>query len=355
LEGGVGRNVPPIIAQRLAAALECEVEDILSPKQPVRPVVPDDSLLGTMSDEALTSMWGLPQQVVRKRRMELGIPTFQSQHRPRMPDDSLLGTMSDAKLAAKCGIDWWWIAERRQELGIPSQRARRMGPLPDESLLGKLPDEELARRWGLPGALIRRRRHELGIPTFVPQCLRPIDESMLGRQPDYKLAALWGMSHQRIRQRRQELGIPGFAEGRRLACSAKGLRGCRVSLGIPQMAAAKRADVGYHYYGDLERGRWKWVSRDTAERIAAALNCAVEDFASPRVTSGPGPDGEAVADAARQTDANATPPIGGRAVANQVAATAADQDALGRQLTACQLPRPGEGTAAAGGRPGVLA
>jgi hypothetical protein len=163
VEGGVQRLVSSDVAKRLAVALECKVEDFLLRRQPVRPVVPDDSLLGTVSDSSLTRMWKLPQQVVRNRRMELGIPAFQPEHRSKMPPDSLLGTMSDAKLAAKYGVDWWLVTVRRRKLGILSIKARQMMPLPNELLLGIWSDRELAELWGIPVARVGHRRRKLGI------------------------------------------------------------------------------------------------------------------------------------------------------------------------------------------------
>ncbi len=233
LERTVHRYAPMATVRRLAAALECQPEDILLRSAPVSRTVPDDSLLGTMMDKTLARRWKLPCDTVRLRRIELGIPSFQSQARS-IPDTSLLGTQPDKRLAAMWGLSAALVRHRRQELGIPNHSRR---PLPDESLLGTRPDRELAALWGTHVGKIVLRRSELGIPTFG--------------------------------QRRRLLVVPGQLLAR------------REQAGLTQQQVAASAGLSSSYFSDAERNKKKTIPRATAERFAAALGCSVEDFTRP--------------------------------------------------------------------------
>ena len=119
LECAIKRYVAMEAVGRLASALECRPEDILLRHGPRCRTIPDDSLLGKMSDQALARKWRLPREKIRRRRLDLGIPIYVPPPKP-VPDESLLGTRSDAALAALWRVPFGRVYERRRKLGIPS-------------------------------------------------------------------------------------------------------------------------------------------------------------------------------------------------------------------------------------------
>ena len=124
IEMGRQRTVRLSTIGLLAAALECRPEDILLRRADRRHVVPDDSLLGKMSDRALARKWRLPACTVQHRRLELGIPVF-SRYPKAIPDESLLGTRPDEQLAALWCLPPKRVIRRRQQLGIPTYEQSR--------------------------------------------------------------------------------------------------------------------------------------------------------------------------------------------------------------------------------------
>jgi transcriptional regulator with XRE-family HTH domain len=124
-ELGYQMSVPLAAIAPLATALECRPEDIMPRRPARRRVVPDDSLLGKMSDVALARRWRLPQKTVQRRRVELGIRGSWPPLPKPLPDESLLGTRSDRQLAALWRLSKHQVSSRRRQLGIPSYRQSR--------------------------------------------------------------------------------------------------------------------------------------------------------------------------------------------------------------------------------------
>lgn len=78
-----------------------------------------DVLLGTMPDTKLAQQLGLRnREVVRRRRGQLGIPSYRESTHPWTPEnDALLGTMLDSELAKKLGVTRSQVWHRRKSLG----------------------------------------------------------------------------------------------------------------------------------------------------------------------------------------------------------------------------------------------
>ncbi|MBI5724847.1 MAG: transcriptional regulator [Planctomycetes bacterium] len=172
LEYGLRKNISPQAVERLATTLKCRPEYILLKRAPLKHTIPDDSLLGKMPDYILAKKWKFTAHMVRKRRMELGIPTYQSSLGQYIPE-KLLGTMPDKVLAAKLRIPYKRIILRRLKLGIPNfKQSNRMIISKKKLRLFRknfgLIQKQGAKRSGLSTSLYRRL--EIGVCTTTRRC-----------------------------------------------------------------------------------------------------------------------------------------------------------------------------------------
>lgn len=144
-------------------------------------------LLGTISDQALSSQLGCNRRTIAYQRDLRGIPPFPEKPKPfttvvLLPDTiERLGKEPDYLVAKRLGVSKFVIAKHRKLLGIPpcAEATGRNGRIPKGfnrypetppeivALLGTMTDEDLAKIAGMskPGIAAMRRR--LGVPSYA--------------------------------------------------------------------------------------------------------------------------------------------------------------------------------------------
>jgi len=100
------------------------------------------ALLGTKSDGVLARRWGTTTGVISSRRIKLGIPSYRAQNFTMRPfkrasawthkELNLLGTQTDEKIGQLIGLGSQVVRLKRISLGIPANRGvgRRNIPAP---------------------------------------------------------------------------------------------------------------------------------------------------------------------------------------------------------------------------------
>lgn len=94
-----------------------------------------------------------------------------SQDEPSPGVERLLGQVPDERLAGHLGVDWRLVRRWRLERGIPvanpTGRVTRHWTPDEVALLGTMPDGELAARLGLKVSSVCNARGGRGIPAYV--------------------------------------------------------------------------------------------------------------------------------------------------------------------------------------------
>jgi hypothetical protein len=169
-------------------------------------------MLGTVADDLLAYWTKVPEEFVRLRREERGIPVFSQESRQwKAEEDEMLGKWPDEEVARALGTTRVVVQQRRQELGISDRDLfKHRTPKPfspeEDALLGKESDVVVARELGRTPVSVRSRREILGIPGNRGRWSEK-DLVMLGRLPDAEVARRTGRTARVVRQKREELGI----------------------------------------------------------------------------------------------------------------------------------------------------
>lgn len=155
-----------------------------------------------------------------------------SQDEPSPGVERLLGQVPDTKLAKNLGVDWRLVRRWRLERGIPA--ANPTGRVmhhwtPEEvALLGTMPDVELAKRLGLRVSSVCNARGGRGIPPYVavPEEGPRQEAVQLARQvagqSQQQAAAVLGWRQSRWQQiEAGSMRMPGEAWQRYLAALSK--------------------------------------------------------------------------------------------------------------------------------------
>lgn len=171
----------------------------------------EEALLGKVTDAEVALKLGCTLARVRKRRLRLGVPCWNPNHRHWTPGEiALLGKRPDRELAKL--IDRWacQVRAKRLELRIPFCGAcHEVWKSEELALLGQLPDQEVATRTGHSVAAARTERESRGIPWVQPSAnWRPEEDALLGTAPDQEIAARLNRTRKAVAFRRSEKGIP---------------------------------------------------------------------------------------------------------------------------------------------------
>ena len=210
------KNISPVVCGDLARAVRLE------------------------SSKAVQEWWGVPGRLVSAWRRALGVATenkgtrqlrIASVSKCSAPDEQA-GAMPPHHLAG----------ERRK-----SGRFKASHPLQwtreHEKLLGTMPDTRLTNQWGCRSYYVGKRRRELAIPAYVPE----------GHDPRGHRYGLVAVDAARLKHRRQRAGL--------------------LKLDVAQLAG-----LSTPHYSRLENGEHLTCRRTTADRIARALECALDDI-----------------------------------------------------------------------------
>lgn len=181
--------------------------------------------LGTMTDADLSRTSGIPATLIRKERINQGIPRFsravKTPKKSRKPkicqsiDDktvSALGAMSDAELSRVSGVPVTRISKERIKRGI----ATFVAPLPviDDDmrhLLHWAANETAALRLSLPVSVIEKLRATYGIAGLRLSKEPPVGLlELIGKAEDTSLALKFGVRVKWIRKIRAKLGLEPY-------------------------------------------------------------------------------------------------------------------------------------------------
>jgi len=169
------------------------------------------ALLGKRTDRRLARSFHLSQDIVKRKRLALRIPSLKSTRSPWTPEYlALLGRMSDTELARRVGLSNSNVCRKRQELGIKLHRAYFKWTKRGIALLGRKPDDAVAEKLGISIGQVMWKRQQLGIP--MPQRRTadwtPERTALLGRLPDLEVAMRLGLSTSAVRNKRLRLRLP---------------------------------------------------------------------------------------------------------------------------------------------------
>ena len=207
-------------------------------------------------------------QVVRKYRLELGIPSFRKQERIATSEKAVVKAiiqelvanestaLTDKQITAELNqqgfeLKWWTVREYRLELGIPSSNGRgrietpkktaakaiiqelvanESTPLTDKQITAELSKQGIA----ISPATLRKYRAELGIPPshkrgWVEEAKAIIQELIANESKTLTDKQITAELNQRgiaislstVREYRIELGIPSFSKRGRVETPEK--------------------------------------------------------------------------------------------------------------------------------------
>jgi len=172
-----------------------------------------DALLATHTAGEVAQALGITSGKVRGRRFYLGITGPVQSRIPRFTRKELeeLRIMRSGALAQKWGVAVGTIRHWRARHQIP-QRGRSFHywtPTQDR-LLGTVSDARVATTLGIGENSVYLRRIKLQIPAASrTPYWRKEWEAKLGTRSDGELAEKWGLTQGQVRHRREQLGIPG--------------------------------------------------------------------------------------------------------------------------------------------------
>ena len=197
------------------------------------------------SSKAVQAWWNVPDHRVSKWRTALGVTLNSEGTRQQRRASRQLVYLARQKES--------WVLQPRPFAAERQKRRKADSPIrrnwtrEEEKLLGTMSDSQLGRQIGCSTNSVWRRRRELAIPAYVPEG-------------------------------RERLGPPLSM----LAVNAPRLRQRREAASLTQRDLASLAKVSESHYSLLENGEFLNFRRATADRIARALDCSVEDIASAR-------------------------------------------------------------------------
>ena len=184
------------------------------------------SMLGTMSDAALSRKLGLSLGTVLKKRQKLGIAAS----RPAKTINwtpaifALLGKVPDGEIARTYGMNILTVQQKRVSRGIQCYARKskiwHYWTKKEIALLGKMPDGEVSLRTGIKKASVFWKRCKLNIPPFTTKRPKKLltdwtlkEIAVLGTMTDAAAAATLDLAHSAVRLKRISRGIPPY--GRR--------------------------------------------------------------------------------------------------------------------------------------------
>ncbi len=204
----------------------------------------------TESSKAVQAWWNVPVYRVSKWRRALGVMVTSEgtvrQRRATKESINLAREREPRELLPRP------LAAERQKRRMADSPNRRNWTAEEEKLLGTMPDPQVGKEIGCSASDVWWRRRELAIPHFVPEG-------------------------------RQRLGPPPSL----LVVNAPRLRQRREAASLTQRDLANLAGLNGGHLSQLENGEFLHFRRATAERIARALDCSVEDIASAQPTRPP--------------------------------------------------------------------
>ncbi len=188
------------------------------------------SMLGTMSDAALSRKLDLSISTILKKRQSLGIPGTRPCRTIHWTRDliSMLGKVPDAEVARAGDMNILTVNKKRRSLGINcyarKSKSWHYWTKKEIALLGKMSDGDVALKIGQKKASVAWKRGKLNIPAFGEVYAnkrppKPLDSwtrkqiSVLGTMTDAQAARKLDLAHSTVHKKRVSLGIPPF--GRR--------------------------------------------------------------------------------------------------------------------------------------------
>jgi hypothetical protein len=180
-----------------------------------------DYLLGSESDEKLSSLIGCSKNTIKERRKKLNINT-NKKYTDWSKYDSLLGTMSDINLSKIIGCSASGITHRRNKLNISAYLNKckkenisyKINWDKYDMFLGKTTDKNLAKVITHQGTncsntTVSRRRKSLGISIFIKNKENEWDgySCLLGIVDDNFLSQIMKQKISYVSQKRKNLNI----------------------------------------------------------------------------------------------------------------------------------------------------
>ena len=170
--------------------------------------------LGKESDTSLARSLGVRMVVVRRKRLELGVPKYRKvDWTPELI--AKLGQDEDYRNARLLGVCINTVRSARRTLGIPGyRRVTKPVYLKEDwtpemiAKLGQDTDAGVARDLGVGWKAVFAARHVLGIPTGADSKWTVEALAMLGNRSDGCVAKELGVTRQAVHGKRTRLGIP---------------------------------------------------------------------------------------------------------------------------------------------------
>ncbi|HWM94150.1 MAG TPA: hypothetical protein VN493_25560 [Thermoanaerobaculia bacterium] len=192
--------------------------------------------LGREFDKDVARDLGVSENVVRKKRISLGIPSFRRTQPTRRRVAvkrapvkgpfrwpwklaARLGKIPDRELARLAGISTEMVAKERKRHGIAAFRPPREPIKWTPKMirrLGTASDAAVARKLGIHFSSVSYKRQLLGIPSFRPKRRpnpqahewTPRELALLGKRSDAEVAEKLGISKGTVAKKRTQLWIP---------------------------------------------------------------------------------------------------------------------------------------------------
>jgi hypothetical protein len=188
------------------------------------------SLLGTLSDAALSRKLDLCISTILRKRKDLGIPGTRPWKTIRWTRDliSMLGKFPDAEVARVGDMNTLTVQKKRTYLGIKcyarKSKSWHFWTKKEIALLGTMSDADVALKIGQKKASVAWKRGKLKIPPYGEAYAnkrppKPLDSwtrrqiAVLGTMTDADAARKLDLAHSTVHKKRVSLGIPPF--GRR--------------------------------------------------------------------------------------------------------------------------------------------
>ena len=181
------------------------------------------TMLGTISDAALSRKLGLCMGSVFEKRRKLGIPASRPPKSINWTPAVIatLGKIPDGEVARINGMNILSVHKKRVALGIRcyarNSKTWHYWTKKEIALLGKMPDGDVALRTGINKASVFWKRCKLEIPSFTQKRPKRLltdwtlkEIAVLGKMTDAAAAAALDLAHSAVRKKRISLGIPPF-------------------------------------------------------------------------------------------------------------------------------------------------
>ena len=168
--------------------------------------------LGIIGDSDLARLTGITKEMVRQKRLQLGIKTANRQENIKWSEAMIkqLKLMEDSYLAQGLKITVKTVTQKRESLGIKAHIGPKKWTTRELKLLGTDTDVNIANQLSLSASLIARQRKILNIPSFKgskPFKWKKSSLAMLGKFTDADIAFELGINASTIWKKRKELNI----------------------------------------------------------------------------------------------------------------------------------------------------